>query len=157
MTPKMIGVKCDDPRIYQFGVLLEAMARLNAQFDASLKENCGISQVWFEALLRLERSGGSLTMSELADQVALTSGGVTRLIDRLLDEGLVERRPCDSDRRVLYAAITDAGRSKLQEALDIHLEDLSREYTSRMSADELAVVTEVMDRLRKPSLVGDRP
>ena len=140
----------DDPRIFSFGVALEAMARLNSEFDRSLRESCGISQAWFEALLRLARSGGHLSMSDLAEQIALTSGGVTRMIDRLSEEGLAERQACASDRRVQYAVITDAGRAKLEEAVGVHLEDLTREFTSRMSADELALVTEVMDRLRQP-------
>ncbi len=140
----------DDSRIFSFGVALEAMARLNSEFDRSLRESCGISLVWFEALLRLARSGGNLSMSELAGQIAVTSGGVTRMIDRLSQEGLAERQACESDRRVQYAVITDAGRAKLEEAVAVHLEDLTREFTSRMSADELAMLTDVMDRLRHP-------
>lgn len=89
-------------------------------------------------------------MSELAGQIAVTSGGVTRMIDRLSQEGLAERQACESDRRVQYAVITDAGRAKLEEAVGVHLEDLTREFTSRMSSDELAMLTDVMDRLRQP-------
>ena len=60
-----------DNRIYTFGVLLEAMAQLNRTFDRSLREHAGINQSLFEGLLRIERSGGQLSMGELADQVAL--------------------------------------------------------------------------------------
>jgi DNA-binding MarR family transcriptional regulator len=139
---------CNDPRIHAYGVTLEAMARLSRVFDRSLRDGADISQGWFEALLRIERSGGSLTMGMLAEQVSLTSGGVTRLVDRLTDVGFVARRNCDSDRRVQYVAITDAGRSKLADAVEMHLRDLDREFVGRMSAEELEVVTRVMDRLR---------
>lgn len=142
---------CDDARIHAFGVTLEALSRLNHLFDRSLREQAGLGQGWFEALLRIERSGGFMTMGSLAEQVALTSGGVTRLVDRLVEVGFAERRNCATDRRVQYVAITDAGRSALASALEIHLVDLEREFISRISPEELAVVVAVMDRLRAPS------
>jgi len=51
-------------------------------------------------------------MSALADQTALTGGGVTRLNDRMITAGLVQRDPCPTDRRISYAALTPAGRLK---------------------------------------------
>jgi DNA-binding MarR family transcriptional regulator len=127
------------------------MARLNHLFDRSFRDSVGLGQAWFEALLRLSRSGGAMTMGQLADQVALTSGGVTRLVDRLADAGFVERRSCETDRRVQYVAITEAGDAKLADALEVHLQDLDREFTGRMSQEERRVLVEVMDRLRKPA------
>jgi MarR family transcriptional regulator, 2-MHQ and catechol-resistance regulon repressor len=141
---------CDDARIHAFGVTLEALTRLNHVFDRSLREQAGLGQGWFEALLRIERSGGAMTMGTLAEQVALTSGGVTRLVDRLVEVGFAERRNCSTDRRVQYVAITEAGRSALEVALEIHLVDLQREFIDRVSPEELAVVVAVMDRLRTP-------
>ncbi len=141
---------CDDARIHAFGVTLEALTRLNHVFDRSLREQAGLGQGWFEALLRIERSGGAMTMGTLAEQVALTSGGVTRLVDRLVEVGFAERRNCATDRRVQYVAITDAGRSALEAAMEIHLVDLQREFIDRVAPDELDVIVSVMDRLRKP-------
>lgn len=143
--------KYDDSRIHTFGVCLEALTRLNQTFDRSLREQSGISQSWFEALLRIERSGGFMTMGELANQIALTTGGVTRLVDRMVGEGLTERRACDSDRRVLYVANTDAGRAKLEEAIDVHLTDLDRELDARLSPAERDTLVAVMERLRSPA------
>lgn len=140
--------RCDDAAVHAYGVTLEAMTRLNRIFDRRLKDLCGISQSWFEALLRIERSGGYMTMGELGEQIALTSGGVTRLVDRLIEQGYADRQACPEDRRVLYVAITDQGRAKLAEALDVHLADLHTEFIDRMSESELETVTSVMDRLR---------
>jgi DNA-binding MarR family transcriptional regulator len=91
-----------------------------------------------------------MTMGELGRQIVLSSGGVTRLMDRLAEQGLAERKACSTDRRIQYAAITDKGLEKLRGALKHHLEDLSREFTDRMSADELETIVRVMDRLRSP-------
>lgn len=150
MTVKISG--CNADAIHAFGVTLEAMARLNRLFDQSLRERAGISQTWFEALLRIERSGGQMTMGELGDQVALTSGGVTRLVDRLESDGLAERRSCPEDRRIQYVAITDEGRAALAKALDVHLEDIETEFLGRMTASESETLVEVMDRLRTPAV-----
>lgn len=141
---------CEDARIHAFGVTLEALTRLNRVFDRSLREQIGLGQGWFEALLRVERSGGFMTMGELAEQVSLTSGGVTRLVDRLVESGYAERKNCATDRRVQYVSTTDAGRSILERALEVHLVDLQREFIDRISPDELEVIVAVMDRLRKP-------
>lgn len=139
-----------DDAIHTYGVTLEAVARLNRIFDRSLRDGCGLSQGWFETLLRIERSGGSMTMGTLAEQIALTTGGVTRLVDRIADAGYVERRPCAEDRRVQYVAITEAGRAKLAAALEIHRADLRREFTGRISEPERELIVEVMERLREP-------
>lgn len=144
---------CNDHRIHAYGVLLEAQARLSKSFDQSLRDRVGFGQGWFEALLRVERSGGSMTMGTLAEQVSLTSGGVTRMVDRLAEAGYAERRNCETDRRVQYVAITEAGRAKLMQGIEYHLEDVQREYIDRMSEDELEVVTRVMERLRTPAEV----
>ena len=139
---------CSDGRIYTFGVLLEAMAQLNRTFDRSLREHAGINQSLFEGLLRIERSGGQLSMGELADQVALTSGGVTRMVARLVEAGYAERRSCETDRRVQYVAITEAGRAVLSHALAIHLGDLEEHFTGKLSDVERDTIVSVMERIR---------
>ncbi len=141
---------CEDPRIHHFGVALEALGRITRILEHNLKQESGLSMSEFEGLLRVERSGGHVAMGELATQLTLTSGGVTRLIDRLASMGLMERKPCSDDRRVQFAVITDEGRRRLHEAVAPHLEDLSAEWVGRMTAEELETVTEVMDRLREP-------
>lgn len=137
-----------DPRIHAYGVTLEAIARLNRLFDKSLRERCGITQSWFEALLRLECSDGRTTMGELAEDIVLTSGGVTRLVDRLAEEGLAERRSCPEDRRVQYVAITEEGRTRLADAVGVYLGDLEESFLGLMSEAERETLVATMERLR---------
>jgi DNA-binding MarR family transcriptional regulator len=140
----------EDERISAFGLMVEANRRLNRAIGASLKEQHDLTEVTFEALLRLGRSPEHhLSMSELADQMVLTSGGVTRLVDRLAADGYMERVPCPTDRRVQWARLTDEGLAKISAALETHLEDLEELFASRLSAAELEVLTAVMDRLRQ--------
>jgi len=147
-TPPPQLDRSTDGRVVEFGAALGALTRLGQLLDRNLRDAVGISQGSFEALLRIERSGGFMAMGTLADQILFTSGGVTRLVDRLTAEGLAERRPCPTDRRIQYVAITDAGRRKLRDALDVHVEDLEREYFGRMSDHERRVLADVLGRLR---------
>jgi MarR family 2-MHQ and catechol resistance regulon transcriptional repressor len=138
----------DDALITTFGRLVEVQGRLERRLGSDLEARCGLPHVWFEVLIRLSRSdGGQLTMSALAEQVTLTTGGVTRLVDRMEAAGLVERRPCRNDRRVSYTAITDAGRTKLADAGEVHAANL-RTVFAGFSPEELATLDALLDRLR---------
>jgi MarR family transcriptional regulator, 2-MHQ and catechol-resistance regulon repressor len=138
-----------DPRISTFGLLHEAHRRLSRAFDRSLETHSGMSSSFFEVLLRISRSPGArLTMSELACQLGLTSGGATRLVDRVVEAGLVERNSCPSDRRVQWVVLTAAGEHKLDEALAVHLDDLQRELIDRLDPDELETLERALDKLR---------
>ena len=78
----------DDRLITTFGRLLEASSRLEQWLGAALQAEVGLPHIWFEVLIRLARSAeGHLTMSALADQIALTTSGITRLIDRIQTAG----------------------------------------------------------------------
>jgi DNA-binding MarR family transcriptional regulator len=139
----------DDERIRGFGLLHEAHRRLDRALSCSLEQACGISGPFFEVLLRVGRSpGGRLNMSELAQQLGLTSGGTTRLVDRVVAAGLVERESCPSDRRVQWVVLSDAGERKLDEALVIHLQDLQRELFDRLEPGEITVLERALDKLR---------
>ncbi|MCV2491145.1 MarR family transcriptional regulator [Geodermatophilus sp. YIM 151500] len=138
----------DDALVSTFGRLLEAAARLERRLGTALEAETGVPHVWFEVLVRLARSErGMLPMGELAGQITLTSGGVTRLVDRMDAAGLVTRQACATDRRVSYAAITDAGRAKLAEAVGVHATNL-RTVFDGFSDRELAVLDRLLDRLR---------
>ena len=140
--------RTDDALVSTFGRLLEAAHGLEQQLGRSLEAHHDLPLTWFEVLLRLSRSPrGELTMTELARQIALTSGGVTRLVDRIAAAGYVERRPCQEDRRVQYAAITEAGRAALAPALTGHATDL-RSVFEGFTAAELTALDGALDRLR---------
>lgn len=138
----------DDALVTTFGRLLEAQSALERRLGAELEARCGLALAWFEVLLRLVRSEREqLTMSALAEQVSLTTSGVTRLIDRMAAAGLVERVPCPGDRRVSYARLTPSGREKLAEALPVHVANL-REVFGGFSDADRRTLDGLLDRLR---------
>jgi DNA-binding MarR family transcriptional regulator len=80
--------------------------------------------------------GGHLRMSELADTVLLSPSGVSRLVDRLVADELLERRPCGGDGRAVYAAITDRGRELLAEAEPTYSAALRRLFVGQYTPEE---------------------
>jgi MarR family 2-MHQ and catechol resistance regulon transcriptional repressor len=138
----------DDPLITTFGRLVEASDRLQRSVGQVLAERSTLPLGWFEVLLRLARSDdGRMTMGELAGQIVLTTGGVTRLIDRMESAGVVVREPCPTDRRVSYAVITEEGLAKVEQAAGVHAVEL-RDVFAGFSARELGTLDRLLDRLR---------
>lgn len=128
----------DVPVIEVFGLLLEAHARLVSRLDQELVDGEKVSLQSFEVLIRLARTPGeSLTAGELARAVALSSGGGTRLVDRLEAAGLVVRGADTADRRVVRVGLTAAGRKALFDALPIHLAGLEEHLAGPLSSLEL--------------------
>src|SRR6266498_3687257 len=105
--------------------LLQARSVVVDALEADLELPLG----WFEVLIQLTSAeDGRLKMQELAHSVLLSKSGVTRLVDRMADAGLVTRDACETDRRVVYATVTHKGRTALRQALPAHAESLARHF-----------------------------
>jgi DNA-binding MarR family transcriptional regulator len=115
---------------------LNAHTDLTRRLDAELEEAHRISLAEHTVLLQLVMGGGHLRMSELADTVLLSPSGVSRLVDRLVGDGLLERRPCGADGRAVYAAITDHGRELLAEAEPTYSAALRRLFVGQYTREE---------------------
>src|SRR5438034_7258334 len=101
---------------------LRAHAAITRQLNADLLNAHGLTLNDYEVLLHLSRAeGGMMRRVDLADSILLTASGITRLLDGLERAGFVGKQTCQSDARVSYAQITDAGRAKLSEAAQTHL------------------------------------
>jgi DNA-binding MarR family transcriptional regulator len=87
-------------------------------------------------------------MTDLAAQTSLTTSGITRVVDRLERDGLVERRACSTDRRGAFAAMTTAGLARLDQVLPAHLELVEKWFTGRLPTDELAALLTSLRTIR---------
>ncbi len=140
-----------DEKVALFGLLLETNARLSKDFGAELEAQCQVPLAWFDVLLQLRNSAdGRLKMSQMADAIVHSTGGTTRLVDRLQEAGLVRREHCANDRRAIYVSITDAGNAKLEEALAVHVRYLDDNLAARLSDHERAQLTELLTKLNAP-------
>jgi DNA-binding MarR family transcriptional regulator len=128
--------------------LLRTHASLTRALDAELLEAHGLPLTSYEVLLFLADSPeGRMRMSDLADSVLLSRSGLTRLVDRLARDGLLERVRCEEDARGWYAAITEKGRSLFDAARGTHLSGVRRLFLSRLDEDERERLGEVFTRL----------
>ena len=128
--------------------LLRAHAATTRALSAQLVADHGLTINDYECLLRLARAEGQrMRRVDLAEALLLTASGVTRLLDGLESAGLVERATCASDRRVVYAVLTEAGRAKLEEASKSHVAEVHAHFEGRFDEDELTHLGELLDRL----------
>jgi len=151
MTIQPTACPSSDQRVALFALLLETNARLSKSLGLELETTCHLPLAWFEVLLQLRKSPeGRLKMNQIADAIVHSTGGTTRLIDRIEEAGLVERQHCPNDRRAIHVAITAAGNQKLDEALGVHLDYLRDNLTSRLSDDERATLSTLLTKLNSP-------
>lgn len=139
----------EDDRLTAVGLLFETNAGVRGQLERRLGADVGLSIQWFEVLLRLARSPGHrLRMSDLAAQTAVTPSGLTRVVDRLCEAGLVDRVSCTDDRRSWYATLTPAGLERIESAIPLHLRHIGEVVGTVLDDDELRALAALLRKLR---------
>lgn len=135
-----------------FSGLLGAHATLTRELSAALVASHGLTINDYGCLLLLHRAGEEgMRRIDLANQLQLSPSGITRLLDRLEDQGLVAKGECKSDARVSYAILTDAGHEKLRAAAPGHVDDIDRRLSAVLSEDEMKTLAELLSRLSSDS------
>jgi DNA-binding MarR family transcriptional regulator len=128
--------------------MLRVHAALTSALDAELTERHGLPLSSYEVLLFLaDAPGGRMRMSELADSVLLSRSGLTRLVDRLERDGLLERERCEEDARGYFATITDSGRALFDEARRTHLAGVRERFIERLSRDDLRMLGDLWEKV----------
>ena len=116
--------------------------------SSELYDEHGLTLNDYEALLRLSRAdNGMMRRVDLAQALILTPSGVTRLLEGLERAGLVAKATCASDARVTYAALTDAGKTKLKQASRSHVASIRAFFGERYSDEELETLADLLARL----------
>jgi len=128
---------------------LRTHAGLVKELDADLEAQHQLPLTSYDVLTTLaDQPQGRMRMRDLADAVVLSRSGLTRLVDRLQREGLLEREQCASDARGAYAVLTETGRARLREAQPLHRDGVRRRFLSRFSAEELRILADFWERLQ---------
>jgi len=131
-----------------FAALLRAHAETTRGFNADLVAEHDLTLSDYEVLLRLAHAPDRrLRRVDLAEEVLLTPSGITRLLAGLEENGWVERASCDSDARVTYAQLTDAGLEKLRVAAKSHVASIRSLFAERFSPSELEALRDLLQRL----------
>jgi DNA-binding MarR family transcriptional regulator len=132
--------------------LLEAHATVTELLERELMAERGLPLSRYDVLLNLaEAPGGRLRMQELSASVLLSKSGLSRLVDRMVEAGLVRRERCEDDRRGWFAVLTDQGRSALRRAAPVHLRGIHEHFARHLHPEEVPVLTEALARVVAPA------
>jgi DNA-binding MarR family transcriptional regulator len=90
-----------------------------------------------------------IRMADLANKVVLSKSGLTTLVDRLEEKGLLRRLPDHADRRATRITITDAGIDAFRAAATVHLDGIARHFADRITSAEAKALAEVLERVQE--------
>ncbi len=133
-----------------WGAFLRAHADLVRRMDQTLRATTGMPLQWYDVLRNIAASHEAPTMRQLEQRVLLSQSGLSRLVARLTDAGLVVRSTPADDRRSVVLALTSAGIERLRAGKTVMSRQVRDLFAGRMTADEAAVVLAVLRRMRSP-------
>src|SRR3954470_6764666 len=130
-----------------------AIAQTHAAVTGRLQEALTAAELpplpWFEVLATLDRAPEQrLKMGDLAEALVITRGGLTKLVDRLVKAGLIERTFCETDRRVSYATLLPAGAELLEEMVPVVSGELELAFAARLSEPQADELRATLDTVR---------
>jgi DNA-binding MarR family transcriptional regulator len=130
-----------------------ALTRTHAAITQRLQEALTSAEFpplpWYEVLATLsEAPEERLKMGDLAEALVITRGGLTKLVDRLIKAGLLERTFCETDRRVSYATLMPAGRDLLDEMRPVVVAELKVAFAAKLSDAEAEALRDTLERVR---------
>lgn len=127
--------------------LLTRHARVARRLETALVARSNLQLAEYDALLQLALAEGQrLRMSELADRALLSRAGISRLVDRLIADGLVSRTKCPSDARGYFAALTASGLARLETATPDYMAATRRFFLEAFTVPELGTLAELLER-----------
>lgn len=131
-----------------YGMVRSTISRLHELLAREMEDEVGMPFERYSVLLMLAQAdGGALRPSELAEALPITSSGVTRLIDRLERDGVVERRACATDGRGTLVAMTADGTEVFRRAGRVHLRGIDEHLGANLTGSEMAELRRIMAKL----------
>jgi DNA-binding MarR family transcriptional regulator len=131
--------------------LLRTHARLWDQVETRMRQVSGLTMSRYDVLMQLDTAGGRLRLTELAEEVVLSASGLSKLLDRMAESGLITREPDPDDARSTFAAITPRGRALVRRARKDHHDHLQRAFGDALVGRDVADLVRVMGRIDQRS------
>jgi DNA-binding MarR family transcriptional regulator len=144
-------------------VFLECGYALIDILDAELQAEAQLTLRWYDVLVNLEEAEHPVRMNELAGRILASKSGLTRVIDRMEEAGLVERRRPRDDRRAIEVVMTPKGAQALQAARVVHRHGIYEHFAKHMGDGDftalLGALAPVHDHVRplRPGRISGRP
>jgi DNA-binding MarR family transcriptional regulator len=117
------------------------------QLQTDLVNKTGLDLNDFDVISQLAQAGGRLRMTHLAARVFSSRSGLTRRIDRLVEEGLVSRTSADADARGVVVALTEAGVARVSETVPVHLRTVAELFMAKLDDQELAMIESALRKV----------
>ena len=137
-----------DQKLAAWRTFLAAYGTTIRSLEHEMLDDQGIPLTWYEILVRLDATHeGRMQMKDLAECILLSRSGLTRLIDRMAADGLVDRLPCPEDRRGTYAAITDDGRNTLHRAMPSHTQSINDHFLRYLDIFDVQALERVLKKV----------
>ena len=131
-----------------WGSILRVHAAFVPELDKDVRVNAGMPLAWYDVLLELAAEPtGRLRLGDLADRVVLSRARISRVVDELVDAGLVEKAPNPADKRSSYAVITADGRSRQRRAAPPYVRRIESLFPRDVTNADLRRLTEVLERV----------
>jgi len=138
-------VPLDEVEERAWRALARAFVVVPRVLEAELHAAHGMTMTEYFVLVNLsEAPDRQLRMSELAARGAMSLSAISRVVDGLERQGLVERARCPSDKRGLLAVLTGAGLERLQEAYPTHLRGVREHVVAHFGALDLTALAEAV-------------
>lgn len=148
-SPAVSEQDSDDEIVTWWGLAIEGYHATQNGLMGDIAARTGLSPSSFDILIRLLRSSGyRLPMTRLAKEAALSSGGFTKVADRLVAAGMIRREPCDADRRVTYVVLTEKGLATAGEAREVCAESLRNRILAPLGHERAVALADAMRTLR---------
>jgi DNA-binding MarR family transcriptional regulator len=145
-------VRLSTAQLASWRAFLRAHAEVTRRLEADLVAEHQLPLAWYDVLVQLvEAPEHRLRMTELAGAVLISRSGLTRLVDRLVAEGLVRREPAVDDARGTYAVMTDAGYERLRTATTTHLRGVRTYVVDRVTPGELDLLGKACAQIADPA------
>jgi len=129
--------------------LVQTHAALTGRVQEALAASDFPPLPWYEVLSKLaDEPEERMKMGDLAEALVITRGGLTKLVDRLVKAGLLERTFCETDRRVSYATLLPAGRELFEEMRPLVITELRATFSANLSVEEADAMRQSLERVR---------
>ena len=141
------GRDLDSARLRSWEVIRDASARVVRSVARDLEEIAGFPLEWYSVLRRLTEAGGTLSQNELMQPSRFSQSGVSRLAKRMEEEGLIERRPSERDRRNVAVTLTELGQDVYLRVLPVHHSSVQKHFGTCLTDDEVTALTALMRKV----------
>jgi DNA-binding MarR family transcriptional regulator len=154
-TPAGNACPPNTPHGEAWGALTRTHAAVSQRLQEALAQGDFPPLPWYEVLAAVaEAPEQRMRMGDLAEVLVITRGGLTKLVDRLVKAGLLERTFCETDRRVSFATLCPAGADLLAEMRPVVVRELESAFSADLSVAQANELRDNLDRVRATACSG---